>query len=144
MTVFDSNLHEEIDAMKALMIEHKGVGISANQCGIDKSIFLMKDKTTELVHEFINPTIIEKSDEFSSEKEGCLSSPGIFVRVPGRHQGITLSYQDRNGEQKAAMLEDIEATCAQHEIDHLNGIFFLSRLPRIQRRIIKKVYGYEV
>ena len=141
---FDQTIIDELDAMTVVMKNNNGIGISANQCGLDKAMFILKDKTTEKVNEFINPQILERGQENSSHKEGCLSAPGINVFVPGRSNSLTVKYQDRSGQERFAMLEEIEAVAFQHEFDHIEGIFFLSRLPRIQRRVLKKKLGYDI
>jgi peptide deformylase len=131
VTEFGHELHMYLDQMPALMESENGMGLAANQVGIIKRFFIMKDKKGNLV-EFINPEIIDK-DGNQQINEGCLSAPGVTVQVP-RSQSITVKAQNRNGEEFIIMAVDLEAVCIQHEIDHLNGVFFLEKVNRQQRR----------
>ncbi len=86
---------------------------------------------------FINPEIIEKSKEISAFKEGCLSFPKIRADIE-RPSEIKLKYLDFKGEEKIEDFSGIEATCLQHEIDHLNGITFIDHLSYIYREMVMK------
>lgn len=134
--IFDKNLHKELDEMYEIMKKFKGMGISSNQVGLDKRIFLIELEETLL--ECINPEISNQSGKANLE-EGCLSSPGIFAKIPSRSNDLTIKYQDRYGNLHQKNLSGIYAVCAEHEMDHLNGIFWFDRLEtRQQKRDIKR------
>jgi peptide deformylase len=119
------------------MIEHNGLGLSANQVGLNKRMFVME--TSKGVIDVINPHIVDMQGNMTIP-EGCLSSPGVNEIVYTRPQEMTLEYQDRHGEKHVGVVFDFEAMCASHEIDHLNGIFWFSKLPnkKIRKRIEAK------
>lgn len=100
------------------MIAYDGIGLAAPQVGINKRIIVMLVKGFPIV--MINPEIITKKGVTSST-EGCLSRPNRFVKKI-RSKNVEASYFDINGEVKNIRLYGLEATCLQHEIDHLNGI----------------------
>lgn len=134
--VFDAALHKELDEMKKIMVQFKGMGISANQVGLDKRMFLIETKNELL--ECINPVIENKKGKANLE-EGCLSSPGIFAKIPSRSYELEIIFQNRYGCILKKKLSGIYAVCAEHEMDHLNGIFWFDRLEiRQQRREIER------
>ena len=77
-----------------------------------------RSQTNEKV--FINPEIVERSEETIRDNEGCLSSPGKTGDV-SRHIRIILKYQDENGKEEKKTFYNLEARCIQHEMDHLDG-----------------------
>lgn len=131
VTEFGPELHRSLVSMKLAMLEHKGIGLAANQVGINQRFFIMQDKKGQL-WEFINPEITDREDTILIN-EGCLSAPDIFVQI-ARSKTVTVQAKDRNGEDFTVICQDIEAVCVQHEIDHLDGIFYLDKAPRQQRR----------
>lgn len=128
ITEFNSELHELLDSMKVTMLEREGMGLSANQVGASLRVFIMLDKNNK-VWEFVNPEIVSKSEEESNLMEGCLSSPGVYQWIPGRANSVQVKAQDREGKEFSVVAEGIEAVCVQHESDHLDGIFWLKRIP---------------
>lgn len=138
VTEFNEELHKILDAMIPVMEQAHGIGLAANQVGITKRFFLMKDKKGK-VWEFINPEIIAH-DGGQQINEGCLSAPGVFVQVP-RFGSVTVKAQNRSGEEFQIIAEEIEAVCIQHEIDHLQGIFFIEKTSRNQRRAALRQLG---
>ena len=135
---FDSELHTLLDQMVQHMRIENGIGLAANQVVYPWRVFIMLDNKG-LVVEFINPRIIEK-EGFQQINEGCLSAPGAFVSVP-RSQNVTVVAQDRHGEEFTIVAYDLEAVCIQHEIDHLDGIFFIDKTSRNQRRAALRTLG---
>lgn len=133
VTKFDQELHFWLDQMKQIMVANNGMGLAANQIGLESRIFVMKDLKDKL-WEFINPVILSAYDS-QYENEGCLSFPGVTVQVR-RPKQITIKAYDRNGEEFTIVAIDKEAVCISHEIDHLQGNTFLNRLSRQQRRDI--------
>ena len=106
-----------------------GIGLSANQLGLDYRVFVMKtaDSGTKA---FFNPEITKLSKETEMMKEGCLSFPDIYLMIK-RAKVIEFDYTDAEGERKTLQLDGIGSRCVQHEIDHLNGIIFLQRASRL-------------
>lgn len=140
VTEFNEELHELLDTMKDIMVKCNGIGISANQVGSDKKVFIMLEQNSKNIIEFINPTIIEIADELLNDQEGCLSAPGIYVPIT-RPQGVIIDAFNRKGEPFRGVLVDIEARCALHEMEHLEGKNFLEKTNRQNRRLAYKLLG---
>lgn len=118
-----------------------GVGLAACQVGNPLSIFLMKSSPKAAVLAFINPKIIKtqnspkENEASSSEKEknhvekleGCLSIPTIWGEVM-RPTDVIIEYLDENSVKHIKKFSGLKATIIQHEMDHLNGILFTSRV----------------
>jgi peptide deformylase len=117
----DENL-DFIHKMKAVLAFTKnGVGLAACQIGINKRVFVMRpDPEVNLFQVFINPKIINRSEEILVEVEGCLSYPGVTTPV-SRHFSIEIEYLDEKLRAKKETLRAFEARIAQHEIEHFSG-----------------------
>lgn len=131
VTVFDTNLHALLDGMKATMLLHNGVGLSANQVGVLQQVMIVQATKGE-TYEMINPVLLEVDGQ-TVMSEGCLSSPTIFLPVM-RSSAVVIQYQDRTGEVKKAMAQGTEARCVLHELDHLSGVFYFSKVNRQMRK----------
>jgi peptide deformylase len=121
------------------MYDDDGIGLSANQAGIEQRFFLIgksafEDGRPDSV--FIDPEILAASDEEWDYEEGCLSVPGIR-EVVIRPYAIKVRYTDETGQTREEELRDLAARVFQHELDHLNGIFFVDRISAIRRSLIK-------
>ncbi len=117
----DERTERLIKWMYKAMYQHHGIGLAAIQVGYQLRMFVMdcsRSQTNEKV--FINPEILEKSDETLRDNEGCLSAPGKQGDVR-RHIRIILKYQNEKGEEQKKTFYDLEARCIQHEMDHLDG-----------------------
>ena len=137
--LFDKFFHDILDEMSKVMKKENGIGLAANQVGMSLRFFVMQD-TKGKFWEFINPEILDRDGHIADFNEGCLSAPGVFVQIP-RAQNITVKAQDRNGQEFTVVCQDIEAVCVQHEVDHLDGIFFLEKTSRNQRRAAFRTLG---
>ncbi|MFA5338237.1 MAG: peptide deformylase [Candidatus Omnitrophota bacterium] len=124
VSVVDDKIRKLLDEMRLLMIEGKGVGIAANQVGIDLSLAVIEfeDKLFKL----INPRILKKTGKVKF-LEGCLSFPGLEVEI-NRAKKIWVSYINEKGESIDLELDGIFSIVFQHEIDHLNGILLSDRI----------------
>lgn len=129
---FDARLGIIFDEMTRIMNLHKGVGLAANQIGEYWRMVVIKSTKGE-IYEMANPIIIETEGTVSMS-EGCLSAPDIYLDIV-RPASVMIQYQDRHGEVKKAMAEGIEARAILHEIDHLEGIFYFSKVNRERRKI---------
>lgn len=134
VTVFDEKLKAEAQEMIKLMHESNGVGLAANQVGLNKRIFVMQCEKAnpESLYHFVNPKILECSSEKSLEQEGCLSFPKLYVSVE-RNKTANLEWQDLDGKIHQKTFYGLEAICVQHELDHLNGIVFINHLSTAKR-----------
>ncbi|MBT2735483.1 peptide deformylase [Neobacillus sp. C211] len=125
---FDKKLAKILDNMYDTMIEYDGVGLAAPQIGLDARIAIV-DIDDELgTIEMINPEILETSGE-QTGPEGCLSFPGLFGEVT-RPNFVKIEAFDRKGRKYTLEAEEFLARAIQHEIDHLDGILFTSKVTR--------------
>jgi peptide deformylase len=125
--------------MIEIMLREGGIGLSANQVGIDAQIFVMKpilleDKSPLTI---INPVIDKITQDTETMPEGCLSHPGLFLTVK-RPKGLIAKYFDINAKECIIELTDIDARCFLHEYDHLQGIEFTNRVSRLKLDMAKK------
>lgn len=114
-----------VEEMKQIISENNGVGLAAPQVGENIRLFLMrKTKEEETIYEvYFNPRIIEKREPEKME-ESCLSFPEVTVEVE-RAREVTFEALAPSGETISETVEDLQAQCVQHEIDHLDGVTLL-------------------
>jgi len=108
-----------VSDMWSTMYENKGIGLAANQVGSPYRVFVMH--ANGLKQEFINPVITKRYGGKISNKEGCLSFPGMLVSVV-RDKQIVIEGFDSDWRPIKRKLKGLAACCAQHELDHLNGV----------------------
>ncbi|NBP01716.1 MAG: peptide deformylase [Proteobacteria bacterium] len=116
-------------------IYHKGLGLSANQCGLKHRVFVMGAGNEYVAH--FNPKIISTSPNTAHMEEGCLSYPFLFVHIT-RPESIQVEYQDHEGNVKKAIYSGITARCFQHELDHMNGVRYVSKAKPLALKTAKK------
>ncbi len=122
-----------VDTMRAA----PGVGITAAHIGIFQRIFVLELKAGDIMT-YVNPAIIETSKETMRHVEGSVSMPG-FTDELERPARVSLRFQDTAGEWREETAEGFHATCIQHEIDQLDGMFWIKRLSKLKRdRLIRK------
>lgn len=130
LTKDKKTLRALITEMKATMRAADGVGLSANQVGLDLRLFVAEVATNQNAspkfYAIFNPEIIKKSTETAAQEEGCLSVPRKFGAVE-RSQKIVITGFDINGRKIKIKAWGLLARVFQHEIDHLNGILFTSK-----------------
>ena len=106
------------------MFHHRGVGLSANQIGIQERAFVMiSDMETQDTITCFNPRIIKESKEKVVMEEGCLSYPELFIEI-SRPSSIIVKYEDEGKELHKVKLTGFIARIFQHEYDHMEGIDF--------------------
>lgn len=125
-------LHKKLIESTTLM---RGVGLSANQIGIDNRVFCVKMAGFE--ETFFNPVIIKESEKTTLFKEGCLSQPGVFITLK-RPESIMLEFTTISGERKQSMFSGITARIIQHEYDHMEGRNFLDLASPLKKALALK------
>lgn len=123
----DQDLQKLIDDMFETMRKENGVGLAAPQIG--KNLKLCVIEEGDIRYALINPRITKYSKELVSIEEGCLSVPGKFFPIK-RPAEVNVCYFDRDGNRAKLRASGMLARACQHEIDHLNGILILDRLPK--------------
>ena len=123
-----------IDSMK----QYQGIGLSANQLGIMERVFVMYSdvKKGEIISCF-NPKIITQSDTEIVIEEGCLSYPGLWLKVK-RPDGIEVEYEDKTGEVQSKAMFGLECRIFLHEYDHMEGTDFTKKVSKIKLDRAKK------
>lgn len=125
----EKELRETIAAMRAIMRRANGVGLSANQVGLDMQLFIaelpQRNKGPKL-YAIFNPKIEATSKETINMEEGCLSVPKTWGSVP-RPKAITLTGFDKHHKPVKIKASGLLARIFQHEVDHLNGILFIDK-----------------
>lgn len=115
---------------------HRGFGLSANQCGFKHRVFVMGAGDEYVA--FFNPKLIAESDDKLFMMEGCLSFPLLGLHIE-RSAGIVVEFHNHLGELKRENLTGISARCFLHELDHLNGVCYTSRVkPLALKQGVKK------
>lgn len=118
--------------MLETMYEHDGIGLSANQVGIRARVFVMGHRDNpEAGMAFFNPVVLENTSEIEDLEEGCLSFPGIFVKIK-RPTAIKARWQNSRSEVMEGTFEGYECKCFLHELDHLEGIVFKDRVSSLK------------
>ncbi|MCM3725999.1 peptide deformylase [Neobacillus cucumis] len=125
---FDKKLARILDDMYDTMIEFDGVGLAAPQIGLDARIAIVDIEDEHGTIEMINPRVIETSGE-QTDPEGCLSFPGLYGEVT-RPNYVKIRAFDRKGREYTFEAEGFLARAVQHEIDHLDGILFTTKVSR--------------
>jgi len=124
--------------MVKVMMEKKGLGLSAIQLGIPYRVFIFGNYYDEKeIYSAFNPKIVDIGSEMKYYEEGCLSFPGIFCKIK-RHSEIRVRFSDWQGNTDTFKFRDVTAQVVQHECDHLDGITFKDRANKIHWDKAKK------
>ena len=138
----DAPLQKLADDMLATMYDAPGIGLAAIQVGEPLRMLvidLAKEDETPAPLVFINPQVLDSSDERSVYEEGCLSIPDYYAEVD-RPATVRVSYLDRDGKTQEIEADGLLATCLQHEIDHLDGVLFIDHISKQKRDMVVKKF----
>ncbi len=140
---FDHELKQLVDRMAETMYAKHGVGLAAPQVGVSDCVLVMDpsggDEGNQL-RVLINPEVTWRSPEQELRDEGCLSMPGVAVKVL-RPVIVEVKYFDLEGKQHQVQYGEWLARIAQHEIDHLRGVMMIDRVGPMQRKLALKSLG---
>ncbi|OOO29950.1 peptide deformylase [Agrobacterium sp. YIC 4121] len=137
VTAFDGQLQELVADLIDTMRAAPGVGITAAHIGVKQRVFVL-ELTPGTVLTYINPEVVSQSTQTMRHMEGSVSMPGFTDEVE-RPSEIEVRFQDISGGEHRQTAEGFHAICIQHEIDQLDGIFWLKRLSKLKRdRLVKK------
>ena len=129
------------DDMLATMYDAPGIGLAAPQVGAQARLFVMdcvrEEDAPPQPMVLVNPEITWASEETSTYEEGCLSIPEQFADVT-RPAQVTMRWLGLDGKTHEQVFDGLWATCAQHELDHLNGKLFIDHLGPIKRQLITR------
>jgi peptide deformylase len=136
----DKDLQQLMDDMLETMYAAPGIGLAAIQVGVPKRVIVLDlafREQSKAPMFFVNPEIVNKSENHSVYEEGCLSVPGQFAEID-RPDKCHIRYLDYQGQPQEIKAEGMLATCIQHEMDHLEGILFIDYLSKLKKSIIIK------
>jgi peptide deformylase len=149
---FDDDLRTLVADMFETMYDAPGIGLAAIQVGVPKRVLVIdlqdggvppsaeggeEPEPVKNPRVFINPEILDPSDEYTLYNEGCLSVPDQYADVE-RPSTIRARWQDLDGKVHEEAMDGLMATCLQHEMDHLEGILFIDHLSRLKRQMVLK------
>ena len=160
VTAFDAELKTLVDDMFETMYDAPGIGLAAIQVGVPLRVLVIDlqpddpdaepevctahgghhhthQPTLKQPRVYINPEILDPSEDLALYSEGCLSVPEIYADVE-RPARIRARWQDLDGKVHEEDLDGLLATCLQHEMDHLEGILFIDHLSRLKRGMALK------
>lgn len=160
VTAFDDDLRALVADMFETMYDAPGIGLAAIQVGVPLRVLVIDlqpddpdaepeectahgghhhthQPTLKEPQVFINPEILDPSEDLAVYSEGCLSVPEIYADVE-RPARIRARWQDLDGAQHDQQIDGLLATCLQHEMDHLEGILFIDHLSRLKRSMALK------
>ena len=148
----DDDLKRLIANMFETMYEAPGIGLAAIQVAVPRRLLVIDLQDPDPVeegeepgppikrpHVFINPEILESSDQRSVYEEGCLSIPDYYAEVE-RPATVRVKYLDRDGKPQEIEASGLLATCLQHEIDHTNGVLFIDHISKLKRNMVLKKF----
>jgi peptide deformylase len=130
---FDERLRAEVARMAGVMGDAIGVGLAATQLGVMHRVLVYKVGEDGLLAALVNPELEWVGDDVEEAEEGCLSLPGVHVDVE-RPVRVRVRARDEHGEPVRIEASGLEARVIQHEIDHLDGVLILDRIPRSSRK----------
>ena len=133
-----------VKRLKVTMKLYGGIGLSANQCGVFERVFVIGTDQFQIA--CINPRIIGQASTTMKGEEGCLSFPGLYLKID-RPDWIDVEFKTEMGEVKQMRLDGVTARCFQHELDHMNGIRMTDHVGPVaiqmarkkQEKVIKKI-----
>lgn len=134
----DGRTMDLVSKMFDVLDVSQAIGLAATQIGVSKQIFVYT--LGDVRRALFNPKIVESSGEWTYV-EGCLSIPGVFVELV-RPRTVLLSAVSADGEPVNVEATDLLARLYQHEVDHLNGVLMLQRLPEFERSKILEGYAH--
>jgi peptide deformylase len=139
VTAFDDALRELATDLLETMRAAPGVGITAPHVGVPLRVVVLELDAREGAQTYVNPEIEWASPEMILHREGSVSMPGVNDEVQ-RHARVRISYQDLDGNMHSEESDSLRAVCHQHEIDQLDGMFWIQRLSRLKRERLVKRY----
>lgn len=142
VTEITAELVQLVADMHQTLLNAEGIGLAANQIGRDSALTVIDISDTEESDGYglltlINPSIVSFSEEESTYEEGCLSLPDMRADVV-RPSAIEVVFYDIDMKEHRMEADRLLARVMQHEIDHLNGVYFFDHLKPMRRALLKR------
>jgi peptide deformylase len=139
VTAFDGALRELAANLLETLHAAPGIGITAPHIGVSLRVVVLELDAADGARTYVNPEIVWASPETMLHLEGSVSMPGINDEIR-RHARVRINYRDLDGNTQTEESDGLRAVCHQHEIDQLDGLFWLQRLSRLKRERLVKRY----
>jgi peptide deformylase len=140
VTAFDGALRDLAQDLLETMHATSGIGITAPHVGVSLRVVVLDLDPIDGARTYVNPEITWASPETIQHQEGSVSMPGVNDEIR-RHARVRIGYRDIDGNLRSEQSEGLRAVCHQHEIDQLNGMFWIQRLSRLKRERLIKRFG---
>lgn len=140
VTVFNGALHDLARDLLETLHAAPGIGITAPHIGIPLRVVVLDLDSVDGARTYINPEITWASPATMLHQEGSVSMPGVNDDIR-RHARVRIDYFDLEGNRQTEESDGLRAVCHQHEIDQLNGMFWIQRLSRLKRERLIKRFG---
>jgi peptide deformylase len=138
VTLFDDSLRALTEEIVTAMRAAPAIGISAPHFGVMQRIVAIALPDAEMATVYVNPRVVWASTELAHHQEGSVAMPGVVETIE-RPARVRVSYQDIEGASRLDEADGLLAVCLQHEIDQLDGIFWIQRLSRLKRdRLVRR------
>ncbi len=138
VATFDEDLCSLATDLLDTLRAASAIGITASHIGVLKRLVVIKIADLEEARIYVNLQIVWVSPELIRHTEGSVSMPGVTEEIE-RHARVRVSYQDLSGVEKVEEASGLLSVCLQHEVDQLDGIFWIYRLSRLKRdRVVKR------
>ena len=135
--IFDDRLRALVHDLAETMYAAPGVGLAATQVDVHERVIVIDvSDAKDQLRVFVNPEIVEASEDRKTYEEGCLSVPGIYDEVE-RPDRVRVRAVDEHGKAFEVEADGLLAVCLQHEMDHLNGRVFVQYLSRLKQTRIR-------
>ncbi|WP_264045232.1 peptide deformylase [Methylobacterium flocculans] len=138
VTAFDASLRQSVADLEAVMQAVSALGLTLPHIGLLQRVVVLRMEPGAPTTIYVNPQIVWTSDERGPQTEGSVSMPGI-VETVDRAVRVRVRFSDLSGVEHEEEAEGFRAACLQHEVDQLDGIFWIDRLSRLRRdRALKR------
>lgn len=137
---FGPELAALADDLRDTLLEVSAIGLTAPHLGVAARLMAIRMAPDEDLHVYVNPSILWASDETETHDEGSVSMPGVRERIT-RPARIRFAYSSLDGARHEQEADGFHAAVVQHEIDQLDGIFWIDRLSRLKRERLLKRFG---
>ncbi|MDN7356038.1 peptide deformylase [Acetobacter senegalensis] len=139
VSVFDEALHSLAGDLLDTVRAAPGIGITGPHIGVGLRVVVLDLPDGSGPQTYINPEIVQASENTIQHEEGSISMPGV-VETLTRAAKVTVRYMDLKGQSQTEEAEGLRAVCHQHEIDQLDGIFWIQRLSALRRNRVLARY----
>jgi peptide deformylase len=138
VVLFDEDLRSLATDLLDTLRAASAIGITAPHIGVLQRLVVIELAAADGVRTYVNPQIVWAFADMIRHEEGSVSMPGVKEEIE-RHARVRMSYQELTGAEKIEAADGLLSVCLQHEVDQLNGIFWISRLSRLKRdRVVKR------